>query len=37
MTTYGIARTVLAWFVIRWLFVAGVAPRRRARLYGVVR
>ena len=22
----GIARTVLAWFVIRWLFVAGVAP-----------
>ena len=33
----GIARTVLAWFVIRWLFVAGVAPQRLARLYGVVR
>jgi rSAM/selenodomain-associated transferase 2 len=33
----GIARTVLAWFVIRWLFVAGVAPQRLARLYAVVR
>jgi rSAM/selenodomain-associated transferase 2 len=33
----GIARTVLAWFVIRWLFVAGVAPQRLARLYRVVR
>lgn len=33
----GIVRTVLTWFVIRWLFVAGVAPQRLARLYGVVR
>ncbi len=33
----GMARTVLAWFVIRWLFVAGVAPQRLARLYRVVR
>ncbi len=33
----GITRTVLTWFVIRWLFVAGVAPRRLARLYRVVR
>jgi rSAM/selenodomain-associated transferase 2 len=33
----GITRTVLVWFVIRWLFVAGVAPQRLARLYGVVR
>ncbi len=33
----GIARTVLAWFVIRWLFVAGVEPQRLARLYRVVR
>jgi rSAM/selenodomain-associated transferase 2 len=33
----GLVRTVLAWFLIRWLFVAGVAPQRLARLYGVVR
>jgi len=33
----GIARTVLAWFVIRWLFVAGVAPSRLAHLYRAVR
>ena len=33
----GIARTLAAWFVIRWLFVAGVAPQRLARLYRVVR
>jgi len=33
----GIARTVLSWFVIRWLFVAGVSPARLARLYRVVR
>jgi rSAM/selenodomain-associated transferase 2 len=33
----GITRTVLAWFVIRWLFVAGVAPQRLARLYRAVR
>lgn len=33
----GMARTVLAWFVIRWLFVAGVPPQRLAHLYRVVR
>jgi len=33
----GIARTVLSWLVIRWLFVAGVAPARLARLYRSVR
>lgn len=33
----GIARTVVAWFLIRWLFVAGVAPQRLARLYRIVR
>lgn len=33
----GIARTVLAWFVIRRLYVAGVAPDKLARLYRVVR
>jgi rSAM/selenodomain-associated transferase 2 len=33
----GITRTVLAWFVIRWLFVAGVAPQRLVRLYRAVR
>jgi rSAM/selenodomain-associated transferase 2 len=33
----GIARTVLAWFVIRWLYVAGVSPARLVRLYRVVR
>ncbi|HVF78738.1 MAG TPA: TIGR04283 family arsenosugar biosynthesis glycosyltransferase [Solirubrobacteraceae bacterium] len=33
----GMARTVLTWFVIRWLFVAGVPPGRLARLYRVVR
>jgi rSAM/selenodomain-associated transferase 2 len=33
----GIPRTVLAWFLIRWLYVAGVSPRRLVRLYGVVR
>lgn len=33
----GVARTMLAWFLIRWLFVAGVAPRHLARLYRVVR
>ena len=33
----GIARTVLAWFVIRRLYVAGVAPDALARLYRVVR
>ena len=33
----GIPRTVLAWFVIRWLYVAGVPPARLVRLYRVVR
>jgi rSAM/selenodomain-associated transferase 2 len=33
----GIPRTVLAWFVIRWLYVAGVSPTRLVRLYRVVR
>jgi glycosyltransferase involved in cell wall biosynthesis len=33
----GIPRTVLAWFVIRWLYVAGVSPARLARLYRIVR
>jgi rSAM/selenodomain-associated transferase 2 len=33
----GIARTVLAWFVIRWLYVAGASPERLVRLYRIVR
>lgn len=33
----GITRTVLAWFAIRWLFIAGVRPDRLVRLYRVVR
>ena len=33
----GIPRTVLAWFVIRWLYVAGVSPERLVRLYRIVR
>lgn len=33
----GIPRTVFSWVVIRWLFVAGVAPKRLARLYQRVR
>lgn len=33
----GIPRTVLAWFAIRWLYVAGVAPARLVRLYRIVR
>ena len=33
----GIPRTVLAWFAIRWLYVAGVSPARLARLYRIVR
>jgi rSAM/selenodomain-associated transferase 2 len=33
----GIPRTVLAWVVIRRLYVAGVAPDRLARLYRAVR
>ncbi|MDQ3721691.1 MAG: TIGR04283 family arsenosugar biosynthesis glycosyltransferase [Actinomycetota bacterium] len=33
----GIARTVLMWFLIRRLYVAGVSPERLTRLYRVVR
>ena len=33
----GIARTVLAWLLIRWLYVAGVSPQRLAHLYRAVR
>jgi rSAM/selenodomain-associated transferase 2 len=33
----GIPRTVVAWFVIRWLYVAGVSPARLVRLYRIVR
>ncbi|MBA3327734.1 MAG: TIGR04283 family arsenosugar biosynthesis glycosyltransferase, partial [Solirubrobacterales bacterium] len=33
----GIPRTVLAWFVIRWLYVAGVPPHQLIRMYRVVR
>jgi rSAM/selenodomain-associated transferase 2 len=33
----GIPRTVLAWFLIRWLYVAGVSPARLVRLYRIVR
>ncbi len=33
----GIPRTVLAWFLIRWLYVAGVSPGRLVRLYRIVR
>ena len=33
----GIPRTVLAWFVIRWLYVAGVSPARLVGLYRIVR
>ncbi len=33
----GVVRTVLSWVVIRWLFVAGVAPERLAGLYRRVR
>ncbi len=35
--TIGIPRTVLAWFLIRWLYVAGVSPARLVRLYRIVR
>ena len=33
----GIPRTVLAWFAIRWLYVAGVPPALLVRLYRIVR
>ena len=33
----GLPRTLFAWAAIRWLYVAGVAPERLARLYRTVR
>ncbi|MGI8731600.1 MAG: TIGR04283 family arsenosugar biosynthesis glycosyltransferase [Solirubrobacteraceae bacterium] len=33
----GIPRTVLAWFLVRWLYIVGVSPQRLARLYRIVR
>ena len=33
----GVARTLLSWWVIRWLYVAGVSPGRLAGLYRQVR
>jgi rSAM/selenodomain-associated transferase 2/rSAM/selenodomain-associated transferase 1 len=33
----GVPRTVFSWVLIRWLFVAGVAPEHLARLYRRVR
>lgn len=33
----GIARTMLAWVAIRWLYVLGVPPHRLAELYRAVR
>lgn len=33
----GVVRTVASWVVIRWLYLAGVAPDRLARLYRAVR
>ena len=33
----GWRRTLLAWLVIRWLFIAGVPPERLARLYPTAR
>ena len=33
----GVARTLLSWWVIRWLYVAGVPPQRLVDLYRVVR
>lgn len=34
---HGLARTVGAWVLIRWLYLAGVCPDRLARLYPVIR
>lgn len=33
----GLPRTIASWVLIRWLFIAGVAPARLARLYPKVR
>jgi len=33
----GVPRTIFAWLVIRWLYLAGVPPARLARLYRRVR
>jgi len=35
--TIGVPRTVLTWFVVRWLYVAGVTPERLFRMYRAVR
>lgn len=33
----GVPRTLLSWWAIRWLYLAGVSPQRLARLYRRVR
>ncbi|MGI8430622.1 MAG: hypothetical protein ACR2OB_15260 [Solirubrobacteraceae bacterium] len=33
----GLARTLLSWWIIRWLHLAGVDPRALARLHRRVR
>lgn len=33
----GLARTLLSWWIIRWLYLAGVDPRALSRLYRRVR
>ncbi len=33
----GLPRTIASWVLVRWLFIAGVAPARLARLYPNVR
>jgi hypothetical protein len=33
----GIGRTLVSWWLIRWLYVAGVPASRLARLYRPVR
>ena len=33
----GVGRTLLAWWAIRWLYLAGVSPDRLARLYRRIR
>ena len=33
----GVPRTLIAWWAIRWLYLAGVAPERLARLYRRIR
>ncbi|MGI8621982.1 MAG: TIGR04283 family arsenosugar biosynthesis glycosyltransferase [Solirubrobacteraceae bacterium] len=33
----GVPRTLLSWWAVRWLYVAGVSPARLARLYRRIR